>query len=138
MNCVRRLWFSGPLSRSSRHLRTWGCHCRFSCHHCASRSTMKSLVTLEEVKNRLRSLCADRGGRQPAVQPGGLEGRVGLEVVGDDVADVLEEGRQMHLRRLAAAGGEVVNARDPGVQLVQRLADGVTGPAEPPCGHVLA
>ena len=37
-------------------------------------------------------LLADLGGGQAAVQAGGLEGRVGLEVVLDEIADVGEEG----------------------------------------------
>ena len=78
------------------------------------------------------------GADKPAIQPGGLEGGVGLEVVRDKIADVLEEVGQVELGRLAAAGGEVVHAGDAGVQLMQGLAKGVASPAELPFGLPLA
>ena len=57
-NCVRRLWFSGPLSRSTinrRTARTASKRSRFRRHHASRASTMKSLVTLECVKYRSNS-----------------------------------------------------------------------------------
>ena len=49
-------------------------------------------------------LLADLGGGHPAVEPRGLEGRVSLEVVLDEVADVGQEGGESDLNGLAATG----------------------------------
>src|SRR3954467_8488284 len=50
-------------------------------------------------------LTPDLGGGKPAVEAGGAEGRVGLDVVLDDILDVLEQAGQMELDRLAAPTG---------------------------------
>jgi hypothetical protein len=83
-------------------------------------------------------LLADFGRRQPAIQPGGLEGGVGLEVFGDEIAHMLEEVGQVEFAGLATAGGEVVEAGDAGVQLMQGLADGIVSPTQLALGLPLA
>src|SRR4029450_3284812 len=47
MNCVRRLWFSGPLSTLSTSVVMCANRSRPVSHHGANRSTKQSLVTLE-------------------------------------------------------------------------------------------
>jgi hypothetical protein len=46
MNCVRWLWFSGPLSRLITSVVTWLKRSRTRCHHRVRQSTKQSLVTL--------------------------------------------------------------------------------------------
>ena len=75
-------------------------------------------------------LLADLRGGHPAIQACGLEGRVGLEVVVDEVADVVQEVGQVDLDGLASPGGEVVEAGDAGVEFMQSLAHGIACPAQ--------
>ena len=69
----------------------------------------------------LDQLAADLGGGQAAVQPGGLERRVGLAMVLGDGPDVVEQMGQVELRRLAAAAGGGVAAGDAGAGLALGL-----------------
>ena len=82
-------------------------------------------------------LLMDVGGGQAAILARGLEGGIGLGVVGDDVLDVVEQPGQPDLGGLAAARGGV-GADDAGVPLVQGLADGIAAPAEELLGAALA
>src|SRR6516162_9510791 len=85
----------------------------------------------------LDQLLMDVGGGQAAILARGLEGGIGLGVVGDDVLDVVEQPGQPDLGGLAAARGGV-GADDAGVPLVQGLADGIAAPAEELLGAALA
>ena len=86
----------------------------------------------------LDQLAADLGGGQAAVQPGGLERRVGLAMVLGDGPDVVEQMGQVELRRLAAAAGGGVAAGDAGAGFALHLAGGVAAPAEGALGLALA
>jgi hypothetical protein len=83
-------------------------------------------------------LRADRGRREAAIQPCGLEGGVGLEMISDQIAEILNEMGQVDLGGLAAPSGEVVPTRDAGVPFMLRLANGITRPTQLPFGLPLA
>jgi hypothetical protein len=85
----------------------------------------------------LDQLAADLGGGEPAIQPGSLQGGVGLAVVLSQGPDVLQEVGQVVLGGLAAAaaGG---GAGDAAALLMEGLADGVAAPAEEAVGLALA
>jgi hypothetical protein len=75
-------------------------------------------------------LTTHRGSGQPTIQPGGLEGGIGLYVVLDDVLDVLQQAGQVKLSRLASAAAEGIDTRHAGASFLERFADGVASPAE--------
>ena len=66
-------------------------------------------------------LLADLGCRQAAIQPGGLEGGVGLEIVLNQIAEILKEMGQVELGRLATTSREVVRTGDAGYELMLAL-----------------
>ena len=57
---MRRLWFSGPLSRFSTSFVTSGKRTRLNSHQSTSRSAMKSLVTFERAMYSVRSSYSGR------------------------------------------------------------------------------
>ena len=75
-------------------------------------------------------LSADFRGGQTAIQAGGAESRVGLDVVLDKIADIVEQAGEMELDRLASATGGGILASDPGTAFLQGLAKGIASPAE--------
>jgi hypothetical protein len=83
-------------------------------------------------------LLADLGGRQAAIQPGGLEGGIGLEIVLNQIAEILKEMGQVELGRLTTASREVVRTGDAGVQLMLRLANRIPSPTQFAFGLPLA
>ena len=82
-------------------------------------------------------LAADFGSGEAAEQAGGPERGVGLDVVRDEVAEVVEEARQVELGGLAPAARGGVLAGEAGAALVHRLAKGVPPPAEKEIGLAL-
>src|SRR5262249_12980863 len=86
----------------------------------------------------LDQLPADLGGRQPAIQPGGLERRVGLAMVLGDGPDVVEQVGQVEFGRLAPPAGGGVPAGNAGAGCVLGLAHGVAAPTEAALGLALA
>jgi hypothetical protein len=70
-------------------------------------------------------LRADFGGRRPAIQACGLEGRIGLELVVDEIANIVQKAGESDLDRLASPCGEIVEAGDAGVEFMQALAHGI-------------
>src|SRR5262249_24440766 len=86
-------------------------------------------------------LPADLGGRQATIQAGGLEGGVGLKMVLDQAAQVVEEMGQVELDRLAAAHAKGIGAGEARAPLVAGLAKRIPvaaertgGPAVPEVG----
>ena len=73
---------------------------------------------------------AHLGRRQVGVPPRRLEFRVGVGVGLDDGADVGGQLRVLLLAALPAARGEVLQAADAVMALVQPLLDGLASPAE--------
>lgn len=59
-------------------------------------------------------------------------------MVSNQIADITEEMGQVELGWLATTSGEVIHAGDAGVQLMLRLADGITSPTQLPFGLPLA
>jgi hypothetical protein len=82
-------------------------------------------------------LAADLGGGQAAIQAGGPESRVGLDVVLDEVRDVVEEAGEVALDGFASATGSGVLAGDAGAAFVEGLAEGLACPAEEELGLAL-
>jgi hypothetical protein len=89
-------------------------------------------------------LAANFRGGQPAIDARGAEGRVGLEVVLDEVADIVEQVGQMGLDGLASATGGGILASDASTVFLQGLAEGIASPPKQPeglsltqskCGH---
>src|SRR6516162_4291920 len=85
----------------------------------------------------LDQLLADLGGRQATIQAGGLEGGVGLKMVLDQAAQVIEEMGQSEFNRLAPAQAEGVGASQTRAEFVTGLAEGVAAPAEETSGFAL-
>jgi len=63
MNCVRRLWFSGPLSRLITNVVMWTKRIRTRSHQRSIQSARQSLVTLEVIPYRNNSSIA--GSKMP-------------------------------------------------------------------------
>jgi hypothetical protein len=80
---------------------------------------------------------ADLGGRQATIQAGGPEGGVGLKMVLDQAAQVIQEMGQVELDRLAAAPAEGIGAGEAGAQLVAGLAERIPAAAEETGGLAL-
>ena len=75
-------------------------------------------------------LLADFRGRHATIQACGLEGRVRLEMVVDEITEIVQERGKADLDGLAPPGGEVVEAGDAGVKFMQSLAHGIACPAQ--------
>src|SRR5205823_12518619 len=82
-------------------------------------------------------LLADLGGRQATIQAGGLEGGVGLKMVLDETAQVIEQIGQSDFHRLAPAEAEGIGASQARAELVTGLAERVAAPAEETGGFAL-
>src|SRR5262249_14264773 len=83
-------------------------------------------------------LLADLGGREATIQAGGLEGGVGLKMILDQTAKVVEEIGQMELHRLGSAPAESIGTSEARAHLVTGLAEGVAAPAKETSGFALA
>jgi hypothetical protein len=68
--------------------------------------------------------------RQACVEAGRFELRVGLALPVDDGSDILQEGRQVVFGSFAAAGTTGIQTRDPALQFVDALANGLAIPAQ--------
>jgi hypothetical protein len=77
-------------------------------------------------------------GSQATIQPGSTEGGIGLDVICDEVANVVEQMWRMELDGFASAAGGGVLAGDASTPFVQGFAEGIATPAEEELGLSLS